>query len=246
VDPGDGDYELVYADRPAERHGHWVTLATVLALLGALAFGSPITVRPRKLSPAARRVLFGSILVAAIGVAVWVQGRQTKRLAETWAEIGETGRRPRTGPRTFVRDLVVDDGLVLVREPAQACVGVMTKDALVDCVEADEAPRPAMLYEEPYLYRCLRVSVPPRGQVRFSVPGVGPGQVVLGTLSHEGDPRQDLRYRFAGNARPLGRNSPRIELSGEALAAGTELVVDNRHRTPAPICLSAALFDAPG
>jgi hypothetical protein len=245
VAPGDGTFTLAYVDSARERRARILSWLTAAIAFVGLMFGRPFVVA--RFTPSRRLQRLGTIaagvgLVVALLVVAW---RQQTQLAERWTEYAIETRPARASPLSYVRDLVVEDDVQSQRTPAIACSGLHTKNVLEGCIEADHAPRIAILYDEPYLYRCRQVSVPPRGQVRLTFDGVRPDQVVLGTLVHPGESNRELSFAAGDPPRPLGRRARRLRLTGDALGPQAGLVVENPHRQPQRICLAAAVFDTP-
>jgi hypothetical protein len=124
-------------------------------------------------------------------------------------------------------------------------VGLHEKNVLSGCSEAEHATSTAFLYREPYLYRCVELTIPPLGEARVTFEGVGAGQLVVGTLVrvvHEG-PGRDVRYAFVGRPTELGNRPRFLRLEGDHVADGRPLVLTNDRRVPERVCVSAAVFD---
>lgn len=245
VAPGDGRVTLRYVDTPIEQRARWLGLGAGLLALGALAFKRPLQAATRLHAASARRVswLLG---VATFALALaFVARRQQRLLRETWDATVENEDGAADGPPpVFVRDLVDAEDVRVETTPARACIALHEKNALPGCSEAEHAPAISFSYREPYLYRCLELSIPPLGEARVYFDGVGAGELVLGTLqrvSHEGSGR-DIDFAFSARPRPLGNRPRYLRLDGERVGSGHPLVLTSDRRTPERVCISAAVF----
>lgn len=244
--PGDGRIHLRYVEPASEAQARWVSLGALALVLAALVRTRPIAVAVRLHAPAVVRISWLMGIATLAVLLAFVARRQARLLRQTWEATVENVD-PRRGevPPVFVRDLV-DEGEVLVeRTPERACVGLHEKNALAGCSEAEHATHEGFLYREPYLYRCLELTVPPLGEARVTFSGVRAGQIVVGTLvraAHEGSGRA-IHYAFAGRPVQLGNRPRFLRLEGDRVAQGQALVLTNDRRVPERVCVSAAVFD---
>lgn len=183
--PGPGLVELRYVVSPFERRARWISGAMLLmCIVGLVWRGPPLSTSEP--SPRARRIAWVLVGVGGLLVVMAVARRQRSKLDETWFEFAteQLDRNPddERSP-AFVRDLVIDEAIEVVTEPARVCSGLMGKNVLEGCSEAAHAPSVSFLYHEPFLYRCLRISVPPGGTATLQFPALPDDEVaVLGLL----------------------------------------------------------------
>jgi hypothetical protein len=225
--PAAGRVELRYVDPPRERGLAWLSLAAALATLAALAFGRPLQFAERLHSPTARKISVGLTAVTVALLVLLAVRRQSNQLARTWE--------PLVAPATFVADLV-DRGAYRVKlHPSNTCDGLGGRDARHGCTPARDRPRRATYYRDPYLYRCLWITVPPRGSadVRFDPP---PGTRVVGQFKRRtpgGKPGKRLTYKI-GRSRPAP-----LKERAEPLAAAA-LTFNNGSADSEQVCIIAA------
>jgi len=247
--PGPGHVELRYVRRPFERLAGWISALVLLSCLVALAFpGPPLATAPP--SPRCRRITAGVAVVLVVLVTGWVVVRQRDKLAETWAEVAAerldavAARQP-----LLVRDLVVDDALEFEATPASVCSGLLVKDGRVGCSEAEHRPRTSFLYREPFLYRCLRVSIAPHGEATLRFPALPDGDhVVAGSLiRHVRTGSGKLLYFGARwiNQRMKNRLHDFVLDSAQIIDGQPTLGLRNDGDQIEQVCISAALFRLP-
>lgn len=191
----DGEVVLHYERSDRERIAGWMSVLALLACAASLLSARPLGREPP--TERARLVATVVIVVALLAVAFLVHRRQVKKLDETWRELAVDQLRPGDGesdepavppeedddaPR-LVRDLVIDQALTLERQPEVVCSGLLGKNVLEGCSEAAHAPSQSFLYRAPYLYRCQRFSLPPRGHMDITPPApLADGNVVVGAV----------------------------------------------------------------
>ncbi len=184
--PGPGHLTVTYHVSPGERRALWISAAMlVLCVVGLLWSGPPIaTAEP---GPRARRIAWAIAGVGGLVLAVGVPRRQQARLESTWVELAQESLRlgEDRPPPTFERDLVIDGALEVTVTPSRICSGLLGKDVHEGCSEAAHAPGLSFLYREPYMYRCLRISIPPSGEAWLQFPTLPDDEVaVVGVMSH--------------------------------------------------------------
>jgi hypothetical protein len=246
VAPGDGRITLRYAEPPSEARARWVSIAALALALAALLGATPIPVAVRLHAPAVLRISWILGIATLALLLAFVARRQSRLLRDTWAAtVEKVDERRGEVPPVFVRDLVDTGELAVERTPDRACVGLHEKNALPGCSEAEHATATGFLYREPYLYRCLELTIPPLGEARVSFHGVSAEELVVGTLVrvvHDGSGR-DVRYAFAARPVELGNRPRYLRLDGESIAEGRALVLTNDRRVPERVCVAAAVFD---
>ncbi|MBL9105038.1 MAG: hypothetical protein JNL82_29100 [Myxococcales bacterium] len=214
--PGPGRLELRYTTPPRERALGWVSLAAALVALGALLLRRPLEFAERLQTPAARRISVTLTALLCAAVLALAVRRQAQQLGRTWE--------PLAPGATLVADLVDTGAYAVTMTPADPCDGLGGKDARHGCSAARDRPRRALLYRDPYLYRCLWVTVPPRGSttVRFTVPD---GARLTGLIQRQtpgGKANKKLHLTVAGKKKSnlkdrLERfDSPIVELANGA------------------------------
>lgn len=245
---GPGPISIGYEKLPRERGAVWVTLAALLGCGVGLAFGRPLSMAERIHGPMARKISLA--LVAATGL-VLVLGsfqRQQTKLAETWEPVlayHEKNRRLGDGvSRVFVRDLIDARDYQVATDPGHRCDGMLTKDSLPGCSQATERPQVSMTYRSPFLYRCLLVTVPPRGILEVVAEDVGPDLAVLGFFKRikRGRGGDELEWMITGEARPRAvRNNRRhFHVQPEEHDGTVRLSLSNRNVLPEQVCVSMA------
>lgn len=225
--PGPGRVELRYLDSPRERSLAWLSLITALALLAALAAARPLQFAERLVSPTARRISQILTALTAALLLILAVRRQSLQLAHTW--------KPLLAGKTFAADLVDRGAYTVSMDPADTCDGLDGRDARHGCSAARDRPRRATLYRAPYLYRCLWVTVPPRGrtEVRFDPPAGAriTGFVQRRTLSARPNKRLTLRTGKAAAVPIKDRQVP---------FTSATVTLSNGSGSPEQLCLIAA------
>lgn len=248
VRPGRVVLRYVYA--PHEARAKWLSAAALLLALAALGFGRPALVsRPR--SPSARRVEW---IVAGLGVVAvlsWGARRQASKLRQTWSAVAvdELGDDDEDPTAVLDRDLVIEDGLVVQRDPERVCSGLLGKDVLADCSEAAHRPSTSFLYREPFLYRCLRLSLPPHGSAVVRLPVLPDDEtVVVGTvLRHvRTGSGARLRWGLGDDARgPLRNTAHDFVASRDGQGRTPSIKLRNDGDAIEQVCISAAQMRRP-
>lgn len=224
--PGPGRLELRYLTPDRERLLGWLSLAAILAALAALAFRRPLEFAERLHAPAARRISLALTALAAALVLALAVRRQSHQLARTWE--------PLLKNTTFVADLVDQGAHTVKMRPADTCDGIAGKDAHHGCSRARDRPRRAFLFRDPYIYRCLWLTIPPRGRttVTFDPPA---GTTVRGLIDRRtpgGKPNKKLHYTIGKDKQPLKDRMERFE--------GRTLELTNGAGDLEHVCIAAA------
>jgi len=190
-------------------------------------------------------------MILLVGLAL-VHRRQQGQLGRTWSHYAETGAAAKLldAPRAFVRDLTVSGDVHLLRVPDSACDGLLGKDALEGCSEADARLQRGMLYRAPYLYRCLEVVVPRRGAAAIELSGIEAGAGVLGMLKRQGPRRggRNLHYWVAAGAPTKKEDAPGVVgnrrrdfwVAPEQIEGSVTVHLVNEDRRAQRVCIAAA------
>lgn len=239
--PGNGTIELRYHRSSLERLGGWAGLTAWLCVVIAAVGGGRISWRPRPIPPRRRQLM---IVLVALGVGValfFVRARQRHKLSQTWTEAAGEINSKWGDDIAFVRDLVVEDELRIVVNPERICDGLMGKDVLDGCDDADHRPQPSAGYRKPYLYRCIEFTVSASGSA--SVEFDAAGHAVAGFLIRRESGNRKTRVELGVNAEPHGFRAPRRDFHLAATEAGdiTRLDVLNRGTEAERFCLAVAL-----
>lgn len=186
--PRSGRITLRYEGSPAERAAWWVSLVALVLTLAALASGRQLVLARRLHSPAALRISWGLTAASVVVALALVVRSQRAQLEHTWATAIEQAVEDELVPEgvAFVHDAAIDGRARLVRVPQRVCEGIMGKDALSGCTEAEGRLRTRMLYHAPYIYRCLDVVVPGGGSAALTFSSVDEDAGMLGMLKRQG------------------------------------------------------------
>jgi hypothetical protein len=204
---GPGSITLDYRQPERERMAAWVSIVAWLVLLAALG-----STRERVLAVRleSERTIRASWILGLATLAVVLVGsylRQEAKLTKTWQRVlddhANTGWR--LGDRKLAPRLdLVDRGEYRVqRSTTDGCDGTLGKDAMAGCTQADARPRKGMVFRPPYLYRCLYVQVPARGNVEIELTGLQPGDDLAAFFAREGQPFKQLELWMPGADKPV-------------------------------------------
>lgn len=146
----------------------FVSLGALALALAGLAFGTVLGPTTRQALPT--RLTLGVTVgtIAVVSLLAW--RRQEAQLEITWNEIYEeqVGTNYVDGAEDLglARDLASKGGISVETEARTECDGMLGKDARANCVGANELPHLSITYREPYVYRCLSVTLPPHTEMR--------------------------------------------------------------------------------
>lgn len=242
VVPGPGRLVLTYHRSRFETVAAWTSAMLLLVMLSCLLLPRPFELADRLHASAAQRLSALLLGLSAALILVWLVRHQQTGLEETWHEaIGQTAPPRESGPSPeLVRDLVIDASIEIERSPEQVCVGLLGKNVMSECSEAAHRASMGMLYRRPYLYRCLELTVPPKGtaDVRLGPPGTS----VIGMIERvDGRGRgRHLLWNARAKRRPLGNVQHDFHLRAEDFPEGVVLHLYNRGRLPERVCVAAA------
>ena len=246
--PGPGRYVISYEKLPREEITAWISLVALLLVALALTRGKPLEMAQRLHSPLALRVsLWLSIASVAVIVALGLV-RQRRLMAESWQPImdhhNKTRRLSDGVERTFYRDLVASRSYRVISEPGTSCDGMLTKDSMPGCSNASQRPRVSMEYRSPFLYRCVRFVVPPRGSVEVVVDDLDADEAVLGFFKRAGRGRggDQLRWSVDGHDELQAARSSRrhFHVQPEQHAGTFTLRLENDNDHHEEVCASIA------
>jgi hypothetical protein len=238
--PGAGTIALSYRRSRAEAIADVVSwLALGLVAIG-LARARPLVFVERLQSRAATRISRVIAAACAVVIAVWIVRRQDGALARTWEEVADdvierTDSKTRRG---FGRDLVIEGAIEVEREPANACMGILGKDALDGCDDDALAPHVAFMHREPYLYRCVELGIAPGGTASLRLGEAG--MDVIGMIARKGGGNaRDVTWRVGeASERKLGER--RHDFLAKADEAPAVLAIDNAGDDIESVCVAAA------
>jgi hypothetical protein len=198
--------------------------------------------------PTARKISLG-LAVATVGVlVVGSLQRQRRQLAQTWEPVlayHEKNRRLGAGEtRVFVSDLIDARDFEVAVDSDDRCDGMLTKDSLPGCSQAEERPHVSMTYRSPFLYRCLLVTVPPRGILEVVADDLDPDVAVLGFFKRlkRGPGGDQLEWVVTGEdkARPARNSRRHFHVLPEAHQGEFRLSFSNQNVLPEQLCVSMA------
>ncbi|MEM6296350.1 MAG: hypothetical protein AAGA54_34080 [Myxococcota bacterium] len=248
--PHGGRLAFAYRRTPKERAGGWLSLFSIAIGLASLGRGRPLRPRPRSI-PDGTTLALVSVL-GGVFLVVGVRHLQGKALVTTWQHFASAvaypdGPRPADEPPpdalpVFHRDLVLDDALDVQRSPSRACNGLMGKDVLPGCSEAEHAPVMATAYRAPYLYRCVEFGLPPGASAEIPL-GDG-SHAVTGLLVRRllGSNGKGIRFGVAREPKKLRTDS--VEFHAQAGEAAVATLV-NGGRQMERFCIAAAEVGPP-
>jgi hypothetical protein len=248
--PGPGHVVVQYVVSPHERRAGWISAAMlVLCVVGLVWSGPPLS--QTETGPRARRIAWVVAGVGGVVLVVGVARRQQAKLEETWAQLAldELDAAPDDDRLAgFVSDLVIDGELEVTVEPARVCSGLLGKDVLEGCSEAAHAPGPSFLFRDPYLYRCMRISVPPDGEAEIRFPALPDDQtVILGVLVRHEQKGSGKKLLFGARwiTQSVMNEERPFVLDRKQHGETPTLGVRNEGRGIEQVCVAAALVRRP-
>lgn len=242
--PGPGHVTVTYRVTPTERRAVWISAAVLLLCLVALAWSGP-PIATSEPGPRARTLAWAVVLAGGLVLAIIVPGRQRSKLEATWIELAQqTLEAPEDRPPTFEGDLVMDDALEITVSPSRVCSGLLGKDVLDGCSEAEHAPSRSFLYREPHMFRCLRISVPPYGEAWLQFPALPDEQTVVVGVMIRHDQSTSGKQLLFGSLRlnqQVANDARDFMLDRRQHGDAPQLGVRNEGREIEQVCVAAAL-----
>ena len=250
LEVGPGTVTLRYAKPTEERIAGWVSLVAIGLLLVALASGRQLHLEARLQSKRAQQVIWIVLLVGLAAIFVVSYQRQRAKLAKTWddliADHMHSGRIPSTRQLRLREDFVDSRAFRVTASNTDGCDGTLGKDALAGCTQDDAEPRATMVYRSPYLYRCMRVKLPPLSSVEIELPNLEPGDDLAGFFTRGERTFDDLVLTLPGSDevfRPAGQNKRQhFHVLAEARGEGNANVirVENEALYTRKLCFAMA------
>jgi hypothetical protein len=248
--PGPGHVVVQYEVKPGERRAGWISAAMLLmCLVGIVWSGPPIA--EAEPGPRARAIAWAVVGVGSVVLVVGVAWRQAAKLERTWAALALAELDPEPDDdhlAGFMRDLVIDDEIDVTVAPAQVCNGLLGKDVHEGCSEDAHAPGPSFLFLDPYLYRCLRFSVPPDGEAKLQFPALPDDDtVVLGVLVRHKQKGSGKKLLFGSRwiTQPVLDEQHVFVLDREQHGKAPTLGLRNSGKAIEQVCVAAALVRRP-
>ncbi|MCA9718126.1 MAG: hypothetical protein KC468_25875, partial [Myxococcales bacterium] len=254
--PGDGRTLFPFDATPRERAALGVSLAALALCLLALAIGRPppgtrddaaaTPVNPRR-ARVTQLVIQLVALASALALALALARRQSRVLERTWQ--GQLAPDERQAAR-LVRDLSRAGRYRVTREPADICDALTSRDSRRGCSEADQRARVGQLYGDPYLYRCVELSVPAGGRAEVEFYGVDDSHEVRGLLAKDtgdGDNGKQLTWAIRDGERgPLALGTRAHRFTTAPRGGRVAVSLENRGDRDLTVCVAAAELARPG
>lgn len=248
---GPGTYHLRYVRPGIERLGGWISVGGIALLLVALGFGRELHLRPRLQSDRAARITWVLLLTALAAIVAASYLRQQAKLAKTWDDVIEdharSARISRERELRLREDLVDSRAYSVTASNTDGCDGTLGKDALAGCTQDDAEPRASMVYRPPYLYRCLRIKIPPLSSVDIELTGLRPGDDLAGFFTRGQRSFDDIVLRLPGSDemfRPMGNNKRQhFHVLAETRGDAKVISVQNEALYTRKLCFALAALE---
>jgi hypothetical protein len=250
--PAADELTLSYRAPKRERVAGWLSLAVIGLVLAGLFSTRELQLAVRLESERATRISWALGIVTLAVILVGGYLRQERQLAQTWAHLLEahskSTRLSKGRALRFRADLVDTGAYSVVRSNTDGCDGTLGKDAMAGCTQPDTRPRVSMAYRMPYLYRCLRVQVPPDGSLDITVHDLREDDDVALFFVREGPTHDGLELRVTGEPefRRPPSSSPRqhFHVPAEAREGADEAKIELRNGSVRPQVLCFAMAAA--
>jgi hypothetical protein len=231
---------------------NWLSLAVVVLMLAGLASKRELQLAVRLESERASRISWALGLVTLAAILVGGYLRQERKLAETWTHLldahGRSDRLSKGRALRFRKDLVDTGAYSVVRSTTDGCDGTLGKDAMAGCTNVDARPRVSMAFRTPYLYRCLRVQVPPGGSLDITLHELRDDDDLAGFFVKEGPNLDGLELRLPGDDEfhhpPMQGSRQHFHVTAEARGGGEQAKLELRNASPRPHALCFAMAAA--
>lgn len=234
---GNGVLTLTLAHPAPHQWAAWISgIVFVLTLIG-LFFPRPWDVPTRLHSPRARRLLAWGWVAVLLLAALWIARRQHTLLARTWES-----EQAFTHPGKFVRDLVDARAYTVTRSPNTTCDGMLGRDSRRGCSEDDQATQVGMLYRQPYLYRCVQVTVPARGRAEIEFVNLGHARVrgIVARDTGTGGRGTKIKWRSGGKNRFTNLGIKKHLFEAPAKSGRFVVEIENESFRDQKVCAAAA------
>ncbi len=246
--PGPGRVVVQYEVTAVERRALWASAALLVLCLVAVAWGGP-PIALAEPGPRARKVAWIVVGVGGPVLAMAVIARQQARLERAWTEVA-TAILPShdDGPPVLERDLVLDGAIGVTPSAARVCSGLLGRDVHEGCIEAAHAPSRSFLFRDPHMLRCLRISLPPKGEVALALPAlVDDAHVIVGAIVRHDRSSSSRHVHFGARKvnRLVSNDAHDFWLDRRRFGEHPVLTVRNDGRGIEQVCVAAALVQRP-
>ncbi|PRP93284.1 hypothetical protein ENSA5_43790 [Enhygromyxa salina] len=246
-----GAVTLDYRTPARERAAMWVSLISIVLLLGAMVSTRELQLAERHQSRRVSNISWGLGLATFAVILTGGYFRQERKLADTWARVVAdhmSSARLASGRKLRFRQDLVDAGAYTVtRSTTDGCDGTLGKDAMAGCMQADGRPRKAMAFRAPYLYRCLRVRVPARGTLDIELEGLREGDDLAGFFVRSGRNFDGLTLRMPGQAEPYApagqHKRQHFHVTAEARGSANTIELRNELGHDQNLCFALAAVE---
>jgi len=243
---------LEYRTPTRERIVWWISLVTVGLVLVGLGSTRERQLAVRLESERAARISWALGLLTLATILAGGYLRQERKLGETWtALLSAHSRSERLGAGRKLRyrkDLIDARAYSVTRSTTEGCAGLLGKDAMAGCTDVDARPRVSMAFRAPYLYRCLRVEVPPRGQLDIALHSLRDDDDIAGFFVREGPSLDGVELRLPGEDqfhKPTDQRARQhFHVAAEARAGHDRPLIELRNDGPAAQAMCFAIVAA--
>ncbi len=233
-----GTLVVSYWRSASERTLIWISALTWIACVVAVTRTRSISWSPLLAKPNRSTALL-LVLACTLALAVIALRRQRAQLEHTWIDWSEAIPQLQDITVSSARDLVVDGSYRARQQPEHGCDPLLGKDVLAGCSEASTRPNMSVLYREPYMYRCLELTIPPGGTARITWK-VAEHETLFGAVDRrERRQKSSLRTRLPGHGDAFVLDGLRtfVVLAGEA---SNVVRLANRGNHPETVCVAGA------
>ncbi len=236
-----GRLELRYRVTSIERAAGWTGVVVWTLGLVALAIGRPLRWRTIAWPPRVRTIAAVIAIVLVLLAVLAATQRQRRNLERTWIEAAREIAYPRAPEDpTFVRDLVEAGALEVEIDPAPRCDGMFGRDVLSGCADIDLQPHLHTAYRDPYLYRCLDLTVPPGGVAHVQIGGDGRDVVGFVVRRDTGRNAKQLRFGIGDRLQKLETGRRDFDVRAARHPEGARATIENKSSETERLCLAAA------
>ncbi len=247
--PRDGRLELRFESSRRERVCGLISRAALALCLLALLFGRPLPLRARVRAPAwsegARWIALAVVAALIASAAFALARRQQATLERTWTDPDQFPVPAREDqPARFIRDLSRAGRYRVTRDPSDICDALVGRDSRRGCSAAEQRPRVGQLYDDPYLYRCVELTVPARGRAAVEFGGLEDAHELRGLVAKDtgdGDNGKRLRWTVSGRERqPIAIGTRTHHLTARPSRGAVTVEFTNDAPRDLTVCVAAA------